>query len=149
MRPVVRVGLQLALVEHHDDRLVGLDRRAEELLDGGVVVLLLRQHGHQHVGRLADRPGPLPVDRHVGIDVGRIEQQEPRRDRVAHAPEEAVLGRILERVVGRPPGDSLNGSNSRCEQGRIGQIRAARGTPGASCRRPAGCWRWPLRRPGD
>ena len=44
-RPVVLVLGELALVEDHDHRLVLRGRLAKELLDGGVVVLLLREHG--------------------------------------------------------------------------------------------------------
>jgi len=101
--PDLGVGLELALVENHHDRLVGLHGGAEELFHRRVVVLLLREHGQHHVGGAADGPGPLPVDRHVAVDVGGVEHQQARRQGLAATPEEAILRGVFQRVVGRLP----------------------------------------------
>ena len=132
LRPIVAVGLQIALVEDHDDRLVGLDRRAKELLHRGVVVFLLRQHGHQHVGRLANGPGPLPVDRRVGIDVGRVEQAAAAAARSRQPPEQAILRRIAQRIVGRLPGAQLRSPR------RAAPMPPGRPKPGGT--RQTGCF---------
>ena len=108
-RPIGAIGLQLALVEDHDDRLFGLDRGAKKLLYGGVVVFLLGEDGHQHVGRLADGPRTMPVDCQVGIDVRCVQQQQSRRHRRPATPEEAVFRRIQERIVGRLPATEHEG----------------------------------------
>ncbi len=135
LRPVIAIGLQVTLVEHDDDRLLGLDGRAKELLHRRVVVLLLGQHGHQHVGRLANRPGALPIHRHVGIHVRRIQQQQPRRHRRAHAPKQAVLRRIVQRIVRRLPG----AERKRLEQPLQASPESARsgGTRHTGCLVPA------------
>ena len=103
-RPGRMVFFPVAEVENHQDRLIGLHRGAEKLLDGRIVVFLLRQHGDQDVGGLADRPGALPIDRHVGIDVGRVEEQEPRGHQGPAPPIETVLRGVLQRIVRGMPG---------------------------------------------
>ena len=84
-RPELTIGHQVALVKQHDDRLVGRRRPAKKLLHGRVVVLLLREDRDQNVRGLANHVGTLPIHRRVGIDIRRVQQQQPRRYRGASA----------------------------------------------------------------
>ena len=117
------IGLEVNLVEDHHDRLVGLDRLAEELLDGRVVVLLLCEHCQKNVGRLANGPRPAPIDLGVGIHVGRIQQQQPRRDIAAGPPEKEVLGILPQWIVRAGPGAELEVGEESLEEVRVGGIR--------------------------
>ena len=134
--PIVAIPFEVALVEQDDDRLVGLDRFAEELLDCGVVVFLLGEDGQDDVGHLADRPGPAPVDGHVGVDVGGIQKHQSRGDVLADPPEEQILRRFLERVLGRLPRAKLETLEEPLEDRRIVGSRRGPGPRGASSRRP-------------
>ena len=111
--PEIAVRLEIALIEEDDDRLVGLGGGAEELFDGGVVVFLLREDRHEHVGRLADGLGAGPIHQRVGIDVGRIEHQQPRRHALAAPPEKAGFPRLPRNGSSADcQGSSVNGSKS-------------------------------------
>ncbi len=91
LRPIIGVGRKIALVKEHEDRFVGLGGQAEKPLYGRVVVFLLREHGQQNVGRLADGLRPRPVHLYVGIHVRSIQKQQARRHARTHAPIQHIL----------------------------------------------------------
>ena len=53
---------------------------------------------------------------------GASKQQQPRRHRLAHAPEQPILGRVAQRIVGRMPGVQIERLEQPRQQGRIGQL---------------------------
>ena len=102
-RPIRFVIREQHLIEDHEHRFVFLGRFAKELFDGRVVVLLLRQHGDEHIGAAADVIGSFPIHAHVAVDVGSVEDQQIGRRGLAGPPKQAMLWMIFERrVCGRP-----------------------------------------------
>ena len=105
--PELFVLRQQALIEDDDDGLVLVCGIAEESFHGRIVVLLLCENGHQHVGGMPQMIGPQPVDFNVAVDVGRVQHQQVRRQAGACLPEEPMLGAIHERGLGIGPLDEL------------------------------------------
>ena len=108
---------------HHvedDDHRFASDRGGrEEVADRGVVVLLLCEHGDDHIGGVANEFGPVPVLAERAVDVGGIENDEPLGLLATRVfpPDEHVGGLGIDRVGVAPPG---NRPEAREERGQIG-----------------------------
>ena len=116
-------------VEDHDHRLPGRRGGAEEIAHGGVVVLLLREHGDEHVAGVANQLRPLPVFAQRAVDVGRVEEHEPGRLAAAGilAPHEPV-GIIRREGVGPAgPGHGREAGKQRREVDPAGEAAGQAG----------------------
>ena len=109
-------------VKDHDHRLASRRGGCEEVANRSVVVFLLRQHGHDHVGGVADEFGPVPVLAEGAVDVGRVEHHEPGGLGAARIlpPDEHVGGGLIEGVFVAPPGHGPEAGKQRRQVDPLG-----------------------------
>ena len=121
LRPVRFVLRQQTLIEHQQDRFVLTRCLAKEFLDGGIVVLLLREDRDQHIGTAANVVGTGPVDAGIAVDIGSVEDQQIGRSLVALANEQPVEALFDQRLLRPGPLAEYEAGKDRLQVVRLAE----------------------------